>query len=79
MTMDGVWSVIGSANLDNRSSEINLEAIMGVNDRSLAQDLEEKFSEDRDKSKEIVSDEWGRTSLLMSPVRFVSRLFARQF
>ena len=50
---DGVWTVIGSANLDNRSRLINAENIMGIADATLATKLEEVFEEDLGRSEEI--------------------------
>jgi cardiolipin synthase len=80
MVIDGVWSIIGSANLDNRSSEINLELIAGVYDPAFGTDVESKFLIDRQKSQEITSATWGKSSsALMAPVRMISRLFVHQF
>ncbi len=39
MVVDGVWSLVGSANFDNRSFELNDELIVAVADRSLAERL----------------------------------------
>ncbi len=79
MVIDGVWSIIGSANLDNRSSQINLESIMGINDPQLGADLEAKFIEDLGKSREITAEEWSRSSLFMVPIQRFARLFIHQF
>jgi cardiolipin synthase len=79
MTMDGVWSIVGSANLDNRSSEINLEAIMGIHDPQFAKDLEAKFATDKQNTIEVTKKQWDATSIWMTPVRVVSRLFIHQF
>jgi cardiolipin synthase len=79
MTMDGVWSVVGSANLDNRSSEINLEAIMGIHDPQFAKDLEAKFAADKQDTIEVTKKQWDHKSIWMMPIRIVSRLFIHQF
>ncbi len=34
--VDGIWSIIGSSNLDNRSLELNDENNIGIADRDLA-------------------------------------------
>jgi cardiolipin synthase A/B len=78
ITIDGRWSVIGSANLDNRSSEINLELIYGIYDEKLATTLEEKFEEDRKVSHERYPDK-KVAKLWLGPVEFVSRLFVKQY
>ncbi len=51
MVIDGVWSVIGSANFDNRSFELNDELTIGVADRELAAALTADF--DRDLARTI--------------------------
>jgi cardiolipin synthase len=79
MIVDDKWSIIGSANLDNRSNEINLELVMGVLDESFARDLDMKFEEDRQKSQEIKKDEWSRKHYLLYPLRLLSRIFIHQY
>ncbi len=79
MIIDGKWSIVGSANFDNRSSEINLEYIVGVSDENFARDLKAKFEEDKAKSKEITKDKWSKQTHLMLPVRLLSRLFVHQY
>ena len=79
MTIDGIWSVIGSANLDNRSSKLNLELIIGIEDKIFAKDLEGKFNEDLKKASEITKEAWSSHSYLLLPLELVSRLFIRQY
>ncbi len=58
MVADDIWSVIGSANLDNRSQSINAEDIMGVSDPVLAQNLDTIFANDMASSSEITLPAW---------------------
>jgi cardiolipin synthase len=58
MTIDGVWSVIGSANFDNRSFELNDELTVAVHDRDLAAALTRDFEDDRAKSIKLDPDTW---------------------
>lgn len=60
MVVDGVWSVFGSANFDNRSFELNDEISVAVADRELADTLTRAFEHDIAKSKELRLDEWRR-------------------
>jgi cardiolipin synthase len=46
MTVDGVWCLVGSANFDERSFEINDEVVAGFADARLARELEEIFEKD---------------------------------
>lgn len=78
MVIDGIWSIIGSANLDNRSSQLNIEAIMGIDDRDLASRLETEMHKDIGKSKEVSRNHW-RSRILLRPFGLLSRLFTQQF
>jgi cardiolipin synthase len=63
MVVDGTWSVVGSANFDNRSLELNDELIVGVQDDELAARLVQDFETDLEKSVRIDADTWPNRSL----------------
>jgi cardiolipin synthase len=58
MVIDGVMSIIGSANFDNRSLELNDELNVAVFDRQLAGRLRADFERDLTQSKKLTLDEW---------------------
>ena len=58
MTIDGEMSIIGSANFDNRSLELNDELNVAVFDRGLAQRLLQDFERDLTKSKKLDLESW---------------------
>ena len=58
MTVDGVWSAIGSANFDDRSLETNDEITLGFLDRALAARLEGIFESDLRECVELKAAEW---------------------
>jgi cardiolipin synthase len=58
MIVDGVLSIFGSANFDNRSLELNDELNAAVFDRELAARLEADFNRDTTRSKKLNLDEW---------------------
>jgi cardiolipin synthase len=60
MTVDGVWSAIGSANFDDRSLETNDEVTIGFLDRALAARLEGIFESDLRDCVELTAAEWRR-------------------
>ena len=64
MIVDGTWSVIGSANFDNRSFELNDELTIGVADRGLAAELTADFERDMQRSKRLELASWRDRSLL---------------
>lgn len=64
MMIDGTWSVIGSANFDNRSFELNDELTIAVADAGLAAALTRDFEADLLKSSRLDASTWGRRPLL---------------
>ena len=58
VVVDGAWSVVGSANLDERSMELNEENVLGIADRDFARAVEEGVVADLERSQEIHLDEW---------------------
>ena len=63
MVVDGVWSVIGTANFDNRSFELNDELTIGVQDAELAGRLVRDFERDLALSNVLKPTEWRKRSL----------------
>ena len=62
MIVDGIWSHVGSANLDDRSLDINDEASVGLIDTGVAGELRQAFERDLAKSKRITAEEWRKRS-----------------
>ena len=58
MTIDGILSVVGSANFDNRSLELNDELNVAVFDRGFAARLREDFERDVAASKLLTLEAW---------------------
>lgn len=56
--VDGIFSSVGTANLDFRSLETNFEVNAMIYDEETARILAEQFLEDQEKSNEIVLEEW---------------------
>ncbi|WP_231874408.1 phosphatidylserine/phosphatidylglycerophosphate/cardiolipin synthase family protein [Azoarcus sp. KH32C] len=61
--IDGVWSSVGSTNLDWRSFVHNYEADVLVVDRGFATELEKLFALDESASHEVTQAEWKRRGL----------------
>ena len=60
MVVDGLWSHVGSTNLDNRSFETNDEVSLGIVDANIAAQLRKAFLADQEKSREITLRDWQR-------------------
>ncbi len=62
ITIDGCWSMVGTANFDARSVFLNFEVGLSLYDRSLAEQLEFHFERDLEFSVRIDNDVWRRRS-----------------
>jgi cardiolipin synthase len=58
MTVDSVWSAIGSSNFDDRSFETNDEITLAVKDAAVAQQLDAIFEKYVKRAKEIDLERW---------------------
>jgi cardiolipin synthase A/B len=79
LVADGVWSVVGSANMDIRSKELNKENVLAVMDRNFAADVEASFRADLLLSREIRLEEWRRRGIAKRALERVCALFAEQY
>ena len=78
MIVDGIWSVVGSTNFDNRSFGINDEVNLAACDERLAARLEEDFARDISDSREITYEAWRRRSLVERSQEWLGWLLERQ-
>ena len=73
--IDGLWTTVGSSNLDWRSLLHNAEANLVVLDAGLAQEMEQVFQADVARSKVIVRAEWAKRGLRQRIVETLARRF----
>lgn len=59
-TIDGVWSTIGTANIDRLSLVGNYEINVEIYDRNLAQQMEAIFANDSTNAHELTLEQWRR-------------------
>jgi cardiolipin synthase A/B len=60
MTVDGVWSAVGSSNFDDRSFETNDEISLSIADQALASRLDGIFEKYAQRAQEIQLQAWQR-------------------
>src|SRR4029079_85977 len=58
ITIDDLMSIVGSANFDNRSLELNDELNVAVFDPALARRLRADFDKDLTASKKLTLEDW---------------------
>jgi cardiolipin synthase A/B len=64
VVIDGAWSIVGSANMDERSMELNEENVLGIADGGFARSVEDGLMADYGRSREIRLEEWRKRSIL---------------
>ena len=63
LVIDGLWAVLGTTNIDNRSFEHNDEINVGLRDTAVAARLLEDYERDLRDSREVTADDWRRRPL----------------
>jgi cardiolipin synthase len=79
IVVDGQWSVVGSANMDVRSIELNVENVLGILDEGFAATLEATFQEDLKHAREIRLEEWRRRGIWERIKERLASLLAEQY
>jgi len=75
---DGVWSVVGSTNLDNRSFGINDEINVAVLDGQIADRLTRDFEEDTRQSRKISLEDWKNRPISERLLEMLGWVFERE-
>jgi cardiolipin synthase len=57
VTVDGTWGIIGSANFDNRSFNLNYEIALAISDSEFVAELDRCLESDLKHAREITLDE----------------------
>jgi cardiolipin synthase A/B len=63
LVADGLWSLVGTMNIDNRSLALNDEVTLAALDRTLGSVLEAAFLEDLEHSVEILAPDFARRGM----------------
>jgi cardiolipin synthase len=78
MTVDGLWSVVGSTNFDHRSFALNDEVNLAVLDRQLAATIDEDLFEDLKLSSPLTLPELQQRRLLAQGETLIDRILERE-
>jgi cardiolipin synthase len=79
VVVDSIFSIVGSANMDVRSKELNEENVLGIVDRGFARELEAAFEKDIAQSIELDAEEWRHRGIGARALERVSGLFGEQY
>ena len=78
LCIDGLWSVVGSTNFDNRSFGINDEVNLAIEDRAVAQRLESDMANDLQQSRQISLEDWRRRPVTERATELLGWVIERQ-
>jgi cardiolipin synthase len=76
---DDRWSVVGSANLDERSMELNEENVLGISDETFAAAVAAGLERDFARSREITAADWRRRALWKRALERVAKVLIEQY
>ena len=76
--VDGLWSIVGSPNLNTRSRQLHEENAFGVLDEAFGQALDADFLRDLGLSEEIRLETWRQRGPWVRFMQFVSRALDQQ-
>jgi cardiolipin synthase len=79
VVVDDGWSLVGSANMDERSMEINEENLLGIADRHLGTSIAEGIERDLERSKEIQLEQWRRRPLYQRALEKAALILIEQY
>lgn len=77
LVIDGVWSTVGSTNMDFWSFSSNDEVNAVILNREFAAEMEKMFARDLAESDQVRWEEWKKRPLSLKIREWVSHLFAR--
>lgn len=78
-TVDGQWSVVGSANLDIRSKELNEENVLAVAGTACAERFDAVFGDDVARATEVKLAQWRTRGVWWRTKEALAAMFAEQF
>jgi cardiolipin synthase len=79
IVVDGIFVVVGSANLDIRSQELNDENVLGIRDAAFAREMEATFLRDLQDAREILLPEWRKRGLFQRLKEVAASRLAEQY
>ena len=79
VVVDGGWSIVGSANMDERSMELNEENVIGIADEGFARAVAEGVEHDLTRAREIRLEDWRRRPLWQRGFEKLAKVLIEQY
>ncbi len=79
LVADDAWAVIGSANMDERSMELNEENVVGIAHEPFARAVADGLERDFARSRPVTLEEWRRRPLWMRALEVLAKALIEQY
>jgi cardiolipin synthase A/B len=79
VVVDDAWVLVGSANMDERSMEINEENLLGIGESEFARSAAKGMEKDFARSREIELEAWRRRPLYQRALEKAARVLIEQY
>ncbi|HSC17293.1 MAG TPA: phospholipase D-like domain-containing protein [Rhizomicrobium sp.] len=79
LVVDGSWSMIGSANMDNRSRKLNDEVVLGISDAPFAGRLENVIWADQARAQQVTLAQWRQRSVFGRVLEWLALASVQQY
>lgn len=79
LVVDGSWSVIGSANMDNRSRKLNDEVVLGISDAGFAARLEQVIAADEAHARPVALAQWRQRNVFDHALEWLALASVQQY
>jgi cardiolipin synthase A/B len=77
--VDDGWAIVGSANMDERSMELNEENVLGIADPAFARSVADGLARDFERAREVKLDEWRRRPLWQRALEKCAKVLIEQY
>jgi len=79
VVVDDGWTIVGSANMDERSMELNEENVIGIADQVFARAVAEGVERDLARSREVRLEEWRRRPVWQRAFEKFAKILIEQY
>jgi len=79
VVVDDGWSIVGSANMDERSMELNEENVIGISDPAFARAIADGLAHDFTRSKEVKLEQWRRRPVWQRALEKLAKVLIEQY
>jgi cardiolipin synthase len=77
--VDDAWSIVGSANMDERSMELNEENVLGIADPDVARTIAEGVERDIERSREVRLQDWSKRPWWQRGLETIAKALIEQY